>query len=455
MIKTHSVVAMKAKKANSQAKIELDGVKRSLSILPWDLQVQHVLSFCGLSVSESVLAESVALPSASAAALLEHTTLKELVTRSEDQDGLARDWEEFSAKMTALIYRNKYAIPEREYKEINALVEDASLILGHMPVDIVEFHSAKQQALQSQIQAIENESQTRIEALQEKHSALIRSLSTANEELKSQQEANRKAAQEATDRIEQLRREMANEKQAIEKSANEKIQEETLRLSKEYEEKIARQQSEMNAQLRDAANSRLQIENRLSALQSRVDSGELIPVEQLKEAQQGLMAAQQSAEALRNQLLDMNTALTESQKLTQSLQDENQELGETIAVLNSQINDMEGRVRSIVEDRLGSSEFAVLQERLAQVRAQKVETEERLAEATKANEKQQTQYRELVARFCKMRDIGHEHFGMLNEQISAIGAQRDILVGRLFRFKLITGLLVAALIGTGAFTVVF
>lgn len=47
------VVSLTSHKMNSQAKIELDGVRRTLSMLPWDLQAQQVLAFAGLTTSGS------------------------------------------------------------------------------------------------------------------------------------------------------------------------------------------------------------------------------------------------------------------------------------------------------------------------------------------------------------------------------------------------------------------
>src|SRR5690606_22624500 len=151
-----------------QLKIDLNSIIRSLSILSWDLQVQQVITFADLAVNDSLLNETVALNPSSKPHELGHENLREFVTRSQEENGLGLKWDDFYPKMSSLVYRNHYAMHQRDHQEINALVEDATKILGHRPIDVAEYHAAKERALQLQIQTLQRDMGNRISDLQDK-----------------------------------------------------------------------------------------------------------------------------------------------------------------------------------------------------------------------------------------------------------------------------------------------
>lgn len=418
-IQKSPVVSLTEHKISTQAKIELDGVRRSLSMLPWDLQTQQVLSFAGLVISESLLAETIPMAPNGNAAQLGHASLKDLVTKPEAEEGLGLEWADFSAKMGALVNRQKYAIQERDFKEINALVDDATTILGHKPVDVGEFHSAKQRALQDQVTTMQREFQIRTQDIQEKNSSLVRSLTEAQTEITGLHQANTAMMQEAADRISGMTREMALNQEVFEQKANARVQNEATRLEEEFNQKLARKQSELSIEMREADNKRMLAESRLTELQLRIDRGELISAESLREAEQRLDESRNAEVTLRNQLLDMNSALTDAQKVVHALRDQNGELSTQVDQLNQHVTNLEARMRDIIEDKLGSSEFAVLQERLSMIRAERAQIDGELTVQRSVNEKQSRSLSELRGRFQQMRQVGHEHFKMLNDKLSA------------------------------------
>jgi hypothetical protein len=413
------VISLTEHKINTQAKIELDGVRRSLSMLPWDLQTQQVLSFAGMVISEALLADTIPMASSGNAAQLGHASLKDLVTRPENEEGLGLEWADFSAKMSALISRQKYAIQERDFKEINALVDDATLILGHKPVDVGEFHSAKQRALQDQVSTMQREFQIRTQDIQEKNSGLVRSLTEAQSEISGLHQANTVMMQEAADRISGMTREMALNQEVFEQKANTRVQNEASRLEDEFNQKLARKQSELGIEMRDADNKRMLAESRMTELQLRIDRGELISAESLREAEMRLDESRNAEVTLRNQLLEMNSALTEAQKTIHALRDHNGDLSAEVDQLNKHVGNLEARIRDIIEDKLGSSEFAVLQERLSMIRAERDQIDGDLKTQRGVNEKQSRSLSELRGRFQQMRQVGHEHFKLLNDTLSA------------------------------------
>ncbi len=442
------VVSLTSHKMNSQARIELDGVRRTLSMLPWDLQTQQVLSFAGLTASESVLVDNAQLAPNSHAQQLGHATLQELASKPEAEDGLGLDWNDFSAKLTALVNRQKFAIQERDFKEINALVDDATTILGRKPVDVGEFHSAKQRALQDQLVQVQREANVRVQDLQDKNVTLMRSLTEAQTEIAGLHESSKLMMQDAADRISNMTREMAMNQEIFERRTQERVQEEVARKEQELQAQLERKQSEMALAVRDADNKRMQAESRVTEIQLRIDRGELVPAELVAEAQRRLEEARSAETALRNQLLDLNSALTEAQKIIQGLRDTNAELVIQVDQLTQHTGHLEARIRDIIEDKLGSSEFAVLQERLSIKGEEKVRLEGELEALRASHVKQDRALNELRGRFQQMRQVGREHFKMLNDKLSAAHERNLSLSQSLNQSRLVIGVLCTATVGS-------
>lgn len=439
--KSNAVVSLTDHKINSRAKIELDGVRRSLSMLPWDLEVQQVLTFAGLPVSEIILSESVALQSNSEASQLGHQTLNDLVTKSEQEDGLGLDWDEFSKKMSALVGKQKYSINERDYREINALIHDATVIIGRKPSDVGEFHGAKQKALEDKVTTMEREFKTRSQDIQEKNTELMRSLTEAQGEVSDLHDSNKRMMKDAADRITSMNREMAMNQEVFEQKSNDRIKEEAYRIECEFKEKMAVHRAELSREIDEANSRRVKAELAVADIQLKVDRGELISAEVLAQSEKYLDEARASEVSLRNQLLSMNTKLTESEKVMQSLRDENHELIEQVSKLTSHAATLEVRMREVIEDKLGSSEFAVLQERLSIVRAEKIDIEGTLNKERKNHENEARKFSELRGRFQQMKQVGHDQFRILNDNIKVTHEKNIALAERLTRNKIVIGML--------------
>lgn len=412
-----AVVSMVSHKINAQARIELDGVCRSLSMLSWDLQVQQVLVFAGLPVSENLLLESVPLSGSSNATQLGHATLKDLVTASRENHGLALDWDDFQNKVTALVNRQKYAIQERDFSEINALVDDASTILGRKPVDVAEFHSAKQKALEDQVASIQRESQMRTAALQEKNTDLVRSLTDTKSEVAKLHDQNKSLMQESADRIASMTREMAVNQEIFERKAQDTIKQEALRLKAEHEAILAQSESEFNGKVAQAEALRLEADRRYADIQNRIERGDLVSASQIEEVNALLEQARNSETQLRNQLLEMNGALTDAHKKVQILTDEKSEANTRIETLNIHIGQLENRLSDIMEEKMGSSEFAVMQERLSMARNEIATLESQVQDMTRTSATQSRQFSELRGRFQEMRQVGGDHLKALHSQL--------------------------------------
>jgi hypothetical protein len=447
------VVSLTSHKMNSQAKIELDGVRRTLSMLPWDLQTQQVLAFAGLTTSETLLAETVQLAPNSHAQQLGHMTLQDLACKPEQEDGLALDWRDFSAKLTALVYRQKFAIQERDFKEINALVDDAATILGRKPVDVGEFHSAKQRALQDQLVQVQREANVRAQDLQDKNSTLMRSLTEAQAEIAGLHESSKAMMQDAADRISNMTREMAMNQEIFERRSQERVQEEVARLELELKGQLERKQNELALQVRDADNKRMLAESRLTEIQLRIDRGELVSAELVAEAERRLEEARSAETALRNQLLDLNSAFTEAQKIIQGLRDSNGELSTKLEQLTQHTTHLEERIRDIIEDKLGSSEFAVLQERLSIKSEEKNRLEAQLEALRATSTKQDRALNELRGRFQQMRQVGREHFKLLNDKLTTAHERNLSLTQSVNQSRLVIGVLCTATIASTALVV--
>lgn len=445
-----AIVSLTDHKISSRAKIELDGVRRSLSMLPWDLEVQQVLTFAGLSVSEMLLADNVAVSPSSEAAQLGHSELKDLVTKQENEDGLGLDWDDFNQKMTALIGKQKYSINERDYHEVNNLIDDATAIIGRKPSDVGEFHGAKQKALQDKVASMEREFKARTMDIQDKNSELMRSLTDSQGEIKNLHDENTRMMQEAADKITDMTREMAVKQEILEQEANERMQEEANKIKDQLHKDFEIKKSELARDVDEANSKRMQAELAVSEIQIKIDRGELISPAMLHESEKHLEEARNAEVTLRNQLLSMNSQLTESEKIIQSLKEENTELSRQVSQLTNHTSSLELRIREVIEDKLGSSEFAVLQERLSIIQSEKEIIEKDLEKERSNSKNESRKFSELRGRFQQMKQVGHDQFKMLNESIMETHKKNIELSERVTKNKSVIGIMLVLLVASSA-----
>jgi predicted nucleic acid-binding Zn-ribbon protein len=395
-------------------------------MLSWDLQVQQALKVCSLSVSEALLGEEMILPASSHAAQLGHTTLHSLVTKPEVEDGLSLDWEDFKAKMHAAVYLSKYSIEDSDFVEINKMVKDVSQIIGRLPATAAEFHNAKQSVLQGIINNLHREHKLRMDDVQDRNKDLMRELNTEKATVVELRTNNKKLMEDSQSRIQQMNREMAVKQDAYERDAKATIAVEVEKAEAAFKQSLGEAQAEMQVQIKEAMEERRDAEMALADLSRRIESGELVEATRLLELNLKIENAQNIESTLRDQMMKLNDELTQANKRVELSQEESKNRQETIDSMQMQVAMLEQRLREQLEDKLGSSEFAVLNERL-EMRKQEIEALnariQRLTQERDAGIKQRDQYKDnftqLRGRFAEMKSQGSEYVRVINGELSA------------------------------------
>lgn len=427
-----TVVSINSHRANSQSRLEVDGARRCISMLSWDLQVQQALAVCSISVSEVLLNDEMALPASSHAAQLGHTTLQSLVTKPEVEDGLGLDWNDFKAKMHALVFRSKYSIEESNFAEINAMVADVSKIVGRMPATAAEFHNAKQSVLETTIKNLQRENKVRLDDLHERNKELMHNLNTEKSTVLELRANNKTLMEESQARIQQMTRELAVKQDGYERDAKASITQEVQKAEAAFKLRLADAQTDMEVQIKEAQEDRREAEMALASLTRRIEAGELIESSKLLELQLKIENAQNVENVLRDQMIKLNDELTQANKRVELIHEDNKAKQETINTMQSHISMLEMRMREQVEDKMGSSEFAVLNERLEMRR---LDIESLQAQATLLIQERDAGYTardiikqnfdQLRGRFAEMKAQGSEHFKRQAEHIVQIRADLD------------------------------
>ncbi len=417
------VVSLNAHRANSLSRVEVEASRHCIPMLSWDLQVQQVIALCGLSISEALLADLVLPAASSHAAQLGHKSVESLVSKPESQDGLALDWADFKNKIKGLVYKQKYSINESNYQEIIDQVADSIQIIGRMPVDASEFHGAKEKALTESIAQIRKDLQSRIDSLQESQKDLLRDINREKSENNELKQARTALMQESASKIQAMTRELAVKLEASEKDSLERIKIESSRIESEFNNRLEEAKKDLKVNLDLAEASRKEAELSLNALNSRIDSGELIEVGLFNEQMVKLEAARQSESSLRSQLLDINDQLEKSKLRVEQQEAENAAHLDTIEKMGAQIKVFEQKILEVVEDKVGTTEFAVLHERL-EMRRQEIDSlSSQLAVAMVERDKYKISNVELRGKFQQMKQMGSEHFRRLSDQLQDLNGK--------------------------------
>jgi chromosome segregation ATPase len=425
-----TVVSITSHRANTQSRVEIDGARRCISMLTWDLQVQQALAMCSLSVSEALLNDEMVLPPSSHAAQVGHTSLQSLVSKSEVEDGFNMDWVDFKAKVHAVVYRSKYSIEESNFAEINAMVADVTKILGRMPATAAEFHSAKQSVLEATIHTLHREHKTRMDDLQDRNNQLMRDLNTEKATVTELRTNNKSLMEESQSRIQQMTRELAVKQDGYEREAKASITTEVQKAEAAFKLRLGEAQTDMEALIREAQNERREAEMMLSAVTRRIEAGELIESSKLLELNLKIESARDVENTLREQMLKLNDELTQANKRVELIQDDNRAKFDVIETMKAHVEMLEQRLREQVEDKLGASEFAVLNERL-EIRKQEIETlqamVEKLTLERDAGYQDRDMHKEnftlLRGRFAEMRGQGSKVFAQQAKLIQDIRAE--------------------------------
>ena len=133
---------------------EISDLKSSLKFMDWTIQLQSIAAFAGMPVCEELGVDGAIVPAHSAAGRMGYSSIKSLVT---DPAGLAMNWDDWTSRVTAFGYREKYGIYASSAKEINLEFKDVCAILKRAPANSMEFHMAKDAALLMQKQGLERQ----------------------------------------------------------------------------------------------------------------------------------------------------------------------------------------------------------------------------------------------------------------------------------------------------------
>lgn len=455
-----TVVSINSHRANAQSRIEVEGTQRCIGMLSWDVQVQQALALCGLHISDALLGDNVAPSANSHAKLLGHETIESLVSKPNSEDGLNLNWVDFRAQMSALVYRQKLAIEESNYQEINLLVKDATETLGHSPVNAAEYHRAKETVLKSNIASIQKESKTRIDDLQDRNKDLMRELN-AEKAAATQMRTDRQALMEETaSRIQQMTRELAIKQDGYQREAEHTIAQELKKAEATFNQALAAAKVDMAQQISEVQADMAEAETALAQVTSRIEAGELVEASRLVELNTRVEQAKEAEAALRRQMIGINDLLTQANKRADILEDEKAMLETTIKSMAEQMAMLELRMREQVEDKMSSSEFAVLHERL-QVRKEEFEAQGRILAETNTKLENATlklgeanvSISQLRGRFAQVKQLGSEHFKRMADQLQKVNDQHAELTGKFVSMSSTNQQLRIVSIGLGVVTI--
>ena len=444
-----AISSLNDKREHTQALIELDGASRLLGInsLAWDLPLKHVLSMAGLAANEYLLKESVATGAGSAAEILGHKTLRSLVESSKKDHGLEQDWADFQAKMTALVYQQKFNVTESDYQEINALFDDATQILGRAPLDSAEFHGAKQRALTERVDELLADKQRLVAEHDRKTSTLQQDLTRKAGEAEQARGEVQRISADAARSIQEMRRDTARLQEETEVRADARVEEARKIASQETQRKLTELRDSLQASISEAESQRRAAESELGDLRSRIASGEYVSKAVLEEVNDKLGQLRMSEVGMRNDLLAVNEQLTSERMISANLREEVSKLNEARSQDRDQIETLEARLSNIIEDRTQTTEFAILHERLTNNRDEISGLKGQISTEQARTKKLEGGLNDVRGAYKQLRISGRQYCDSLKSQISTLQTEKDAVSRDLSQIKVV--LAVTLTCGTG------
>lgn len=445
-----AVSSLNDKREETQALIELDGASRVLSIpsFAWDLTVQQVLRVAGLTANEYLLNENVAPTAGSPAHVLGHQTLRSLVEGSQKDNGLQQDWVDFRAKMTALVYRQKYSITENDYQEINALFEDASEILGRSPIDSAEFHGAKQKALAERVEQLVADKSRMQSDFERTTQNLKQDLLKKTSEVEQVRSDAQRVSAEAAQSIQDMHRETARLQETSEANANARIEEARKTAVLETQRKLTELRDSLQGQISAAEGQRLVAEGELADLRARINAGEYVAKSELEALTEKLSAIRMSEVGMRNDLLAVNQQLTDERLISAGLREELARASQARVQEREHIESLEGRLATIINDRTQSAEFAVMHERLTLSKDENAALSAELVSQKGASQKLERKFHDVLGAYKELRKSGRQYCDSLKGQIGTLETKHAAIYRELTHVKI--ALAVTLTCGTGA-----
>lgn len=455
-----TVLSLDSARTNSVAKAELLGFLRGMQFFSWDMLVSKVFNYCGLAVTESFLTSDAITPAlGSVAADLGHATMQELVSKPEAELGIGQDWAEFKQKAAALIYRNKYALSSSaSYLEIIDQVEDTTKILKRAPGDAAEFHSAKEKALNDNIIEMRRDYEFRASQAKERHQELMKGLTASKAEVDTLRNDNQLIKQDSAARIQAITREMAQKQEQLEQQHDQKVKDACALVLLDCERRIADEKLKFEALVSAAVTERQVAEQAVNDYKARISAGDLIEASVLAELNAKLDEAVSAEENVRAKFLEISDELTQAVKRIELITDEKSLLQNNIDMLNEQIARLETSMRDLVEQRTGSTEFAVLNDRLNMRMEEIVKLRDELEKQLNAKKKAESAVAEWKGRYQQLRAQGEGiikrlqgNVNILNRRVKTLNGDVAAAKGETSQVKIALGVLavlVAALTAT-------
>lgn len=438
------------KRKTTQAHVDLDGARRLLSMptFSWSMAVQQILMVAGLDVSEALLVDEPPATLTSSAYQLGHKNLKSLITSAESEDGLGMSWDEFREKLTAAVYKKKYQISENDFREINALVSDATDILGRAPIDIGEFHATKEKALTERINTMSREHDARVRDLTERQQVLVRDLTKRQQELDGVRSDNERLSQEVVQRINEMRRETAESQDRIERQADLRVAQEIERIGRERDVALQQQREEISAEVHQITELRNAAENALSDIKAQIASGVYVEASVVRGLEDRLHKVNLAEVELNNQLLSLNEQLIKEQQESLALRNKLESLTLATEGDKEQIRALEQRLRDIIEERLdGSTEFMILQERLSISRTERAVLEQSNVQLQDTNLMLERKLSEVRGAHENLKVQGREYCNHLRSINAEATEANKSLVKQLGQAKLTLGVVLVSGVG--------
>lgn len=434
-----AVASLNDKREQAIALVELDGASRMLGInsLSWDLGTQQVLRVAGLTANEHLLKDNVAPGAGSPAELLGHRTLRALVEGSKKDNGLELDWTEFQAKMTALVYRQKYNLTENDYQEINALFDDATQILGRAPSDSAEFHGAKQRALAERVDQLVGENHRQQAEYDRKTSSLQQELTRKTGEAEQARGEAQRVSADAVRSIQEMRRDSARLQEETEVRADARVEEARKEASIETQRKLTELRDSLQASITQAEAQRQAAEGELKELQRRIAAGEYVTKATLEEINNKLGQLRLSEVNMRNDLLAVNEQLTAEKLVSAGLREEVTRLQDARIQDREQITTLETRLSTIIEDRTQTTEFAIMHERLTNNRDTIAELTTQLDTERSRSHKLEGKLNSVRGSYKQLHTSGRQYCDSLKTQITELQVEKNAVTRDLSQIKVV------------------
>lgn len=415
---TPAVLQMSSHKTNSQSRTEIESARSCLSMLSWEMQVQQVVALCGLNLTRALLDGEAQTMSGSHASNMGHTTIKSLVESKASNSGLELSWKEFHPKLTARIYRDMFALSEKNAEEINLQVEDVKSEIGRMPHDASEFHDAKQKMLLKKIERIENEHRQSATSLREKQRELIAEVNRLTEENKHTSLKTAEVMKESASKIQEAYRDAARKIEESESLIESKKDEIRKELEKEHQHKLSELNMEKQKKIDSLLASEETLKKDLHKIQMQITAGDLVGKDAIEGLKEELRQSRDEATRLRGLDEESKQRLMEARTQVDDVVNSKNQLMARLSEAEAQNEELEVRLKETMEGRMNGSEFAIYQERISHMREKAADLTNQVGAMSLLLSKAEKERDEARGRYQELKSDGQAYVGRLQEEIA-------------------------------------